>query len=644
MCKAWLLAGLVLLGAGCKRGADSAAGSDPETAVAPLLSREQTRDVDFVYFAGEGAEARGGTSPARVILKPNPSSEVRVAVYEEFSGGAGSQWRASVWMASFLSSGLVGRQLTDYEFGVSTGGLVDGPSAGALTTAAMLAALNGAPVRPEVTMTGTVNPDGTVGPVGGIPQKVAGAAAAGKKEFGYPVGQRYDTDVATGRLVDLHAVAEQHGLVAREVRDVYDAYALLTGRTLARPAALPTHAMDVSPRVFQRMQAKTDAWLARAAANLARVRQQRSPVLASFGPLIEQTAEAHAQARRFQAQGMVPVAYGRALQAAAGTEMLLGFGKLGNMVLAGAALADIELELGALFSVEAELAAFRTRLRTEAPATTTAAVSQVEAYACAVDTWASLALARRELSGLREAGTRQVLEKLLVANIYLATARLTLEAGEDMLELAGEDGAPFRADADALERLARGYTSAAKANLDYYDALVTDAQAGAAGVSAAAMRAQKMARNYEYQMVRMRLGYALEHRHEKGVPAALANVAAALASYLESAELVTAEYSLGVEQRPGGGKEVGRDKALMAMLELGELRAREGAALAARVSGGVPGRAQAQYQSGRALREGDVEDKLRALSFYWASSLSSQLAVQFTRLPAPRALAAQGAP
>ena len=36
-------------------------------------------------------------------------------------------------------------------------------------------------INADVTMTGTINPDGTIGPVGGIPFKIEGAAEAGKK-------------------------------------------------------------------------------------------------------------------------------------------------------------------------------------------------------------------------------------------------------------------------------------------------------------------------------------------------------------------------------------------------------------------------------------------------------------------------------
>src|SRR5688500_16030277 len=60
----------------------------PKTADPAPLPKEEIREIDVVYFQSQpDGKVSGGTSPAKIILKPNPSGEVRVAVYEEFSGG-----------------------------------------------------------------------------------------------------------------------------------------------------------------------------------------------------------------------------------------------------------------------------------------------------------------------------------------------------------------------------------------------------------------------------------------------------------------------------------------------------------------------------------------------------------------------------
>lgn len=67
--------------------------------------------------------------------------------------------------------------------------VVEGPSAGAALTVATIAALQGKEVAKEVMMTGTINPDGTIGPIGGALEKAKAAKAIGADLFLVPEGQ-----------------------------------------------------------------------------------------------------------------------------------------------------------------------------------------------------------------------------------------------------------------------------------------------------------------------------------------------------------------------------------------------------------------------------------------------------------------------
>jgi uncharacterized protein len=67
--------------------------------------------------------------------------------------------------------------------------MVDGPSAGGAITVAILAALEGKDLNQGVYMTGTINNDGTIGDVGGIPYKALAAAEQGAKTILVPKGQ-----------------------------------------------------------------------------------------------------------------------------------------------------------------------------------------------------------------------------------------------------------------------------------------------------------------------------------------------------------------------------------------------------------------------------------------------------------------------
>ena len=71
--------------------------------------------------------------------------------------------------------------------------LVGGPSAGGALTVATIAALENKQIKSDVMMTGTINPDGTIGEVGGILEKAKAAKDVGAKLFLVPKGQGTQT-------------------------------------------------------------------------------------------------------------------------------------------------------------------------------------------------------------------------------------------------------------------------------------------------------------------------------------------------------------------------------------------------------------------------------------------------------------------
>jgi len=71
--------------------------------------------------------------------------------------------------------------------------VVDGPSAGGAITVAIIAAIENKTLNQTVYMTGTINPDGTIGPVGAVLEKALAAAQKGATTFLVPRGQRVAT-------------------------------------------------------------------------------------------------------------------------------------------------------------------------------------------------------------------------------------------------------------------------------------------------------------------------------------------------------------------------------------------------------------------------------------------------------------------
>jgi len=67
--------------------------------------------------------------------------------------------------------------------------LIEGPSAGAALTIATIAAVEDKNLNQSVMITGTINPDGTIGPIGAVAEKAKASKDVGATLFLVPTGQ-----------------------------------------------------------------------------------------------------------------------------------------------------------------------------------------------------------------------------------------------------------------------------------------------------------------------------------------------------------------------------------------------------------------------------------------------------------------------
>jgi hypothetical protein len=105
-------------------------------------------------------------------------------------------------------------------------------------------------------MTGTIMPDGTIGEVGGIVQKLQAAATAGARRVLVPANLRFQKDLKTGMETDLKRLATSLKLELIPVENIAQAYAAAHN--------LPTVAPRPVPRDFLDLPAATEDWLKQA--------------------------------------------------------------------------------------------------------------------------------------------------------------------------------------------------------------------------------------------------------------------------------------------------------------------------------------------------------------------------------------------
>lgn len=102
----------------------------------------------------------------------------------------------------------------------------DGPSAGAAMAVGFIALLKGDRLQRGTALTGTLEPGGRIGWVGGIPDKIRAAKREGYHTVLVPRGQLH-TD--QGNLTEL---AFQLNITVKDVETIDEAYELMTGRRL----------------------------------------------------------------------------------------------------------------------------------------------------------------------------------------------------------------------------------------------------------------------------------------------------------------------------------------------------------------------------------------------------------------------------
>jgi uncharacterized protein len=140
--------------------------------------------------------------------------------------------QAAARMAALVASMLAGVDYNSFDYFIhlkAPAPIVGGPSASGAMAVAILAALRGSNISSDFSMTGMVEPDGVLGPVGGIPEKLEAVASHGVKRFVIPLGQGYSRDLNTGRLVDVVALGRQLGVNVSLAPTILDAYVLATG-------------------------------------------------------------------------------------------------------------------------------------------------------------------------------------------------------------------------------------------------------------------------------------------------------------------------------------------------------------------------------------------------------------------------------
>ncbi len=600
----------------------------------PDVPAERTVQLDALYYQQTADGAKGGTSSIQVRIRPAAKpGELRVGFFQEEVEGTGQQWQSSGWIAVLLASMLEGVNPTDYEFSFSSGGWIDGPSAGGLMTVGVLAALRNEKVRDDATMTGTINPDGTIGPVGGIPHKLDGAAKAGKKLVLVPIGQRYDFDTNQQQLVDLVEAGQKLGVEVREVGTVFDAYEALTGHALPRPTA-GSGTPQMPPRAFDRMRAKALEWISRyqkSRSEFNALPQQVQDLIADYATLADAKA---ADADKMLKQGLVAVAYSNASEAAIYAQLATMTGQIVQTYLIGGLQKAIE-HYQASSAAQTELKAVIATLKAEDAKTVSDVLALFDAYGNIGQAEGLLLIADGQIASMVKnadsLSKEEILQGFTTAALEQALASVLVQYARDAADIGLGFGQAPAPDSDKVLQIADAQRRAADSNLALFDSIIIDEYARQTGMHPDIIKNMMMSKETNYLLaIASRQGInALKDEVGQGQPQAALIFGQSLSAYALSAGLLAKHYSLGAEvDKDLNVVSFQREKALGEMLDFADQRARELISAAGEDSSIA---ALYYYELGRSLRQGDPQEQLDALGYYWQSAMLAQAGAYLSR-------------
>jgi hypothetical protein len=571
----------------------------------------------------------GGVGKEVISVAESSDGSLRVDFSEDEVEGLGDQSRAASWSAVTVATLLTGSPLSgQYRFEIT--GPIDGPSAGALKTVALLSLLRGETLADDITMTGTVNPDGTVGPVGGIPEKVQGAASEGFRKVLVPLGQRNSTSIATGELVDVVDLGTRLGIEVEEVGDVYAAYEEFTGEELPKlPSSTDT---QLTKNTYDRLAAKSQSFLADYQAAVSNFGTLNEITQAFFGFLLEEAGYAADRSANLQRQGLSAGAFTQAAVAAVLAEASESSARAFEVLIFQSPEAFFNQVAGTQ-AVEGKLNSLFGTLKTFTPKTVSDASALMNAYATAFDAFAYTLFASNQLRAIGDAffagqiSAEDAQTESFVPVIYNKLAEGLIDYASAQFEVARDLGGPeIESDID-VATVADFFRKGADANFSAFQTTVVKSNANRLGVSEDRMlnRFANIDDDIALSQFQRNVVEGIKQYIGPNDPnAEYAELGYAISNYARNALLVEKYYSNGILDEDLNIVGVRYENALSTGLELAKAQVSSAIGLL-RDSEIEPALEVAGLEVANIDREGDVADKFNALSSYWGSQLSARV-------------------
>ncbi|MDD5501860.1 MAG: hypothetical protein PHH26_00150 [Candidatus Thermoplasmatota archaeon] len=220
-----------------------------------VQSIQVERRIVTVYAPAVGQLANGTMVGSLSTIQITVQSNGSGMVFVDTMPLTEIDMQGSARLAVNVACSVTGKNCSNYDFYFvvrSQSQVIGGPSAGGVMCTGVIAALEDWEIYNHTMMTGMINPDGSIGPIGGIPYKAQAVAEAGASRFLIPYGQGNITEMVTetyvqGGMVIQRTVPKEINIIEYakskwnldvvEIRDIYDAVYWMTGHDAKKNAS-----------------------------------------------------------------------------------------------------------------------------------------------------------------------------------------------------------------------------------------------------------------------------------------------------------------------------------------------------------------------------------------------------------------------
>jgi hypothetical protein len=469
-----------------------------------------------------------------------------------------------------------------------------------------------------------------VGPVGGIPEKIKGAAAEKFKRVLIPAGQRNSTSEADGSLVDVVAEGKKLGVEVTEVNDVYEAYKAFTGSTLPKMSGNGDTKLD--DKAYTRLKAKADEFLAKYDGADAAFGALDPSIQNLLTDLAKLASDSRSRAVDLGTQGLQAGAFSKALEASAYANAAVATGEAIQVLLTSGIDAYLA-KVGQSQALQSEVYAFLDLLKTFEPKTVSDASGLMAAYSAAIDALTVANFATNQVDSIGKSvsdGTLAVSDavaKLLLPTAYFELAGSLVEESKAVFEVGRDLGGADIKSGIGVAAVADFFRKGGDANFAALQSNVIKSYSTQYGVSEDEMLAR-------FGDADLDIALAVSERNTieglkqyigDGVPnAEYAQLGFAISNYARTAGLVMKYYSNGTTDNSLNIVGVRSEAALSGGLDLGKSQLAASIGLL-RSKSVDPTLQVASYEVANVEREGSVSDKFQALVDYWNGLISSRV-------------------